>query len=152
MVYQGESQVLTEKLGLEMDIEKVFSMAQASYSQWAKRPIEERTTENLTQLLSPDFFHILDQMTVARSRKHIQRYYDASAIGPFPKRRKPITQRPGLSKAANAPTYGEIAGSIELLNLSVYSPRVICSPVAQQNMPIRAAILPWAAVRRTRYA
>ena len=128
LVYQGESQVLTEKLGLETDIDDVFRMAQASYSQWAKRPIEERTTENLTQLLSPDFFHILDQMTVARSRKHIQRYYDANAIGPFPKRRKPITQRPGLSKAVNAPTYGEIAGSIELLSLAVYSPSRYLQP------------------------
>lgn len=128
LVYQGESQVLTEKLGLETDIDDVFRMAQASYSQWAKRPIDERTTENLTHLLSPDFFHILDQMTVARSRKHIQRYYDASAIGPFPKRRNPITQRPGLSKAVNAPTYGEIAGSIELLSLTVYSPSRYLQP------------------------
>lgn len=128
LVYQGESQVLTEKLGLEMDIDSVFRMAQSSYSQWAKRPIEERTTESLTQLLTPDFFHVLDQMTVARSRKHIQRYYDANAIGPFPKRRKPITQRPGLSKSDKAPTYGEIAGSIELLSLAVYSPSRYLQP------------------------
>ncbi len=122
LVYQGESQALTEKLGLETDIDVVFSMAQRSYSQWVRQPIEERSTESLMQLLTPDFFHILDQMTVARSRKHIQRYYDANAIGPFPERRDPITLRPGLSKSEKAPTYSEIAGSIELLSLAVYSP------------------------------
>ena len=128
LVYQGESEALSEKLGLETDIDAVFSMAQRSYSQWAKRPIEERTTESLTQLLTPDFFHVLDQMTVARSRKHIQRYYDASAIGPFPARRDPITERPGLSKADKAPSYSEIAGSIELLSLAVYSPSRYLQP------------------------
>ncbi len=128
MVYQGESEVLSEKLGLDQNIDDVFKAAQAAYTRWSKFPTLERTTDNLMQLLDQDFFHVLDQMTVARSRKHIQQYYDVNAIGPFPARRKPIAMRPSLSTIPGAPTYAEITNMIEQLNLSVYSPSKFVQP------------------------
>ena len=50
-----------------------------------------------------DFFRILDQVTVARSRSHIQRYYDAAAIGPFPRRNKPVSLRPDIARRTAPP-------------------------------------------------
>ena len=48
-------------------------------------------------MLDFDFFELLDSVTIARSRKHIQKYYDTSDIGTFPTRNIPISKRPGLT-------------------------------------------------------
>lgn len=122
LAYQGDSQGWSERLGLSSNIEDVFRRAQGSFTAWSDLPAEERTTEVLTEALDFDFFRVLDQVTVARSRKHIQRYYDVSAIGPFPRRNDPISIYPKLSTLGNAPTYSEIAGSLDQLKLAVYMP------------------------------
>ena len=84
LAYWGDPTGWSEKLRLENDIETVFRNAQTVYARWSKLPVEQRTTHALTDMLDYDFFEVLDQVTVARSRKHIQRYYDMSAIGPLP--------------------------------------------------------------------
>ena len=122
LAYQGDPQGWSERLGLSSNIEDVFRRAQGSFTAWSDLPAEERTTESLTESLDFDFFRVLDQVTVARSRKHIQRYYDVSAIGPFPRRNDPISIYPKLSTLGNAPTYSEIAGSLDQLKLAVYMP------------------------------
>lgn len=122
LAYQGKPLSWSEELGLASNVEDVFSRAQSVYTTWSKLPPEARTTQALTNALDMDFFRVLDQVTVARSRSHIQRYYDVNAIGPFPERNKPISIRPKLSDLANAPTYSEIAGSLDLLKLAVYMP------------------------------
>lgn len=122
LAYQGKPLDWSERLGLSTSVEDVFSHAQRVYTTWAKLPVEKRTTRALTDALDMDFFRVLDQVTVARSRAHIQRYYDVSAIGPFPERNKPISIRPKLSDLEDAPTYSEIAGSLDLLKLAVYMP------------------------------
>ena len=122
LAYQGKPLSWSEELGLSTSVEDVFSRAQSVYTMWSKLSPEARTTRALTDALDMDFFRVLDQVTVARSRAHIQRYYDVNAIGPFPERNKPISIRPKLSDLANVPTYSEIAGSLDLLKLAVYMP------------------------------
>lgn len=122
LAYQGDPTGWSEKLGLSSNIEDVFKSAQGAFTVWSKLPAEERSTEALTDSLDFDFFRVLDQVTVARSRKHIQRYYDVSAIGPFPRRNDPISIYPKLSTLPNSTTYSEIANSLDLLNLAVYIP------------------------------
>lgn len=39
-------------------------------------------------MLNFDYFKLLDSLTIARSRKHIDKYYNASDIEEFPKRFK----------------------------------------------------------------
>ncbi len=98
LAYWGRSDGLVGEAGISRTIiETVFRNAQTVYARWSKLPAEQRTTEALTDMLDYDFFEVLDQVTVARSRKHIQRYYDMSAIGPFPRRLPPISKRPRLS-------------------------------------------------------
>lgn len=128
LAYWGDPTGWSEKLHLENDIETVFRNAQAVYSRWSKLPTEQRTTHTLTNMLDFDFFEVLDQVTVARSRKHIQRYYDMSAIGPFPKRLSPISKRPKLSTLPNAINYGEIYEELDSLALAVYMPSAYVQP------------------------
>ena len=128
LAYWGDPTGWSEKLRLENDIETVFRNAQTVYARWSKLPAEQRTTHALTDMLDYDFFEVLDQVTVARSRKHIQRYYDMSAIGPFPKRLPPISKRPKLSTLANAINYREIYEELDSLVLAVYMPSSYVHP------------------------
>lgn len=122
LAYQGNPDEWSQRLGLSSNIEDVFRGAQGAFNAWSKLPAEERSTQALTDALDFDFFRVLDQVTVARSRRHIQRYYDVSAIGPFPRRNDPISVYPKLSTLESAPTYCEIAGSLDLLKFAVYMP------------------------------
>lgn len=72
--------------------------------------------------LSFDFFEVLDSVTIARSRKHIEQYYDTADIGKFPTRLPPISRRPDLTDLDSAVNYNEIYETIEKLNLAVYTP------------------------------
>ena len=69
----------------------VFRNAQKAYGVWSKLDPEERNTKRLMDMLDFDFFRILDQVTVARSRRHIRNHYDMDAIGGFPERLRPQT-------------------------------------------------------------
>lgn len=131
LAYQGDPAGWSEKLGLSSNIEDVFKSAQGAFTVWSKLPVEERSTEALTDSLDFDFFKVLDQVTVARSRKHIQRYYDVSAIGPFPRRNDPVSIYPKLSTLPNSTTYSEIANSLDLLKLAVYIPSHYLLPSAR---------------------
>ena len=128
LAYQGDPKGWSEKLKISTDIETVFRRAQAAYKAWAKLPVEGRTTERLMDMLDPDFFEVLDQVTVARSRRHIQRYYDMSAIGLFPKRRKPVSRQPNLSTLPGSITYNEIYDELDSLKLAVYMPSSYLQP------------------------
>ena len=65
---------------------------------------------------------MLDSVTIARSRKHIQKYYDTSDIGTFPTRLKPISLRPHLTDLKSAITYNQIFEQLMLLTLTIYTP------------------------------
>ena len=73
-------------------------------------------------MLDFDFFEVLDSVTIARSRKHIQKYYDTSDIGTFPTRLKPISLRPHLTDLKSAITYNQIFEQLMLLTLTIYTP------------------------------
>ena len=73
-------------------------------------------------MLDFDFFEVLDSVTIARSRKHIQKYYDTTDIGTFPTRLKPISLRPQLTDLKEAINYNEIFEQLMLLSLTIYTP------------------------------
>ena len=73
-------------------------------------------------MLDFDFFEVLDSVTIARSRKHIQKYYDMADIGTFPTRLKPISLRPHLTDLKEAISYNEIFEQLMLLTLTIYTP------------------------------
>ena len=122
IAYEGESKFLDEKLDTERSIEDIFRQAQAAFNTWSKFDPEYRTTERLLKMLDFDFFEVLDSVTIARSRKHIQKYYDTSEIGTFPTRNIPISKRPGLTDINTAINYNEIFELLNTLSLCVYMP------------------------------
>ena len=123
LAYEGEQSLINDKLDVERPIEDIFRSAQAQYNAWAKiDDPKERTAERLLEMLSFDFFQVLDAVTIARSRKHIQKYYDTTDIGTFPTRLRPISKRPHLTELNEAITYKDISDQLDDLNLSVYAP------------------------------
>ena len=122
LAYEGESENLSAKLDITTSIEQVFRDAQIAFKKWSELPAEERTTDAILQMLDFDFFELLDAVTIARSRKHIQAFYDTSEIGVFPKRRPPISIREPLTDLPDAPSFNEIFEQLQQLNLAVYAP------------------------------
>ena len=120
--YEGDSSLLNDKLKTSKNIEEIFKQSQRAFNTWSKLSPEERTTDRLLNSLEYDFFELLDSVTIARSRKHIQKYYDTKDIGSFPKRRIPISKRPGLTDLKTAVNYKDIAEVLSSLNLAIYTP------------------------------
>lgn len=122
LAYEGESSYIDNKLNTTRPINEIFRNAQRAFNTWSRWEPEDRTTENLLKMLDFDFFEVLDSVTIARSRKHIQKYYDTGNIGSFPTRLKPISLRPKLTDLKSAINYNEIFEQLMQLNLSIYTP------------------------------
>ena len=122
LAYEGKAESFNELLSTERGIDDVFRQAQAAYNLWSNFSPEERTTERLLGMLSFDFFKLLDAVTIARSRKHIQQYYDTTDIGTFPERLKPISRQPHLTDLDTAINYNEIFEQLQSLRLAIYAP------------------------------
>lgn len=103
-------------------MEEVFRNAQKVFNEWSKLDVASRTTDQLMQMLDFEFFQILDAVTIARSRRHIEKYYDVSEIGKFPTRLPPISKRPPLTDLPGAISYSEIYDDLLSLTLSIYTP------------------------------
>lgn len=122
LAYEGDSENLTKKLRTGKTVEKIFSNAQASFNAWAKLPPEARTARAILETLEFDFFELLDSVTIARSRKHIQTFYDTKDIGPFPERLKPLSFHSPLTQRTDVMSFNEIFEQLSLLKLAVYAP------------------------------
>lgn len=122
LAYEGNTELIDDKLNTTRSIDDIFKSAQRAFNIWSKWESADRTTENLLQMLDFDFFEVLDSVTIARSRKHIQKYYDTADIGTFPTRLKPISLRPPLTSLKKAINYNEIYEQLTLLSLSIYTP------------------------------
>lgn len=122
LAYEGNSNLINEKLNTKSTIEEIFRQAQRAFNTWSKQDPRSRTTESLLKMLDFDFFEVLDSVTIARSRKHIEKYYDTADIGSFPERLKPISLYPPLTDLRSAINYNEIFEQLMLLNLAIYTP------------------------------
>lgn len=122
LAYEGHTDYIDEKLNTTRSIDEIFKNAQRAFNTWSKWEQCDRTTENLLKMLDFDFFEVLDSVTIARSRKHIQKYYDMADIGTFPTRLKPISLRPHLTDLKKAISYNEIFEQLMLLTLTIYTP------------------------------
>lgn len=122
LAYEGHVDYIDERLNTTKSVDKIFRNAQKAFNAWSKFEPCERTTENLLKMLDFDFFEVLDSVTIARSRKHIQKYYDMADIGTFPTRLKPISLRPHLTDLKEAISYNEIFEQLMLLELTIYMP------------------------------
>lgn len=124
LAYEGDPSDFNEKLNTKSDIDTVFRQAQTVYNAWSKLPEAQRTTSALLSQLDYDFFEVLDSVTIARSRKHIQAYYDVADIGNFPVRNKPISLRPKLTTLKGAINYKNVYELLSVLKLTIYTPTI----------------------------
>lgn len=122
IAHEDDSENLSQKLNTDRSVEEIFRQAQRAFNNWSKLPPEARTTDALLRTLDFDFFQLLDSVTIARSRKHIEKYYNTAEIGKFPERLKPISVRPALSDLPSVVSYKDIYESVTSLNLSIYTP------------------------------
>lgn len=122
LAYEGHTEYIDDKLNTTKSVDEIFKNAQRAFNIWSKWDPSERTTDNLLKMLDFDFFEVLDSVTIARSRKHIQKYYDTADIGTFPKRLDPIPLRPNLTDLESAISYNQIFEQLMLLNLTIYTP------------------------------
>ena len=122
LAYEGDSENLNKKLRTEKDVEAIFTRAQAVFNEWSKLPSEQRTASSILEKLDFDFFELLDSVTIARSRKHIETFYDTKDIGNFPERRKPISFHSPLTARQDVKNFNQIYSSLTMLKLAVYAP------------------------------
>lgn len=122
LAYEGHTDIVDGKLNTSRSLDEIFRSAQRAFTTWSAWEPSRRTTESLLKMLDFDFFEVLDSVTIARSRKHIQKYYDTSDIGGFPKRLKPISKQPPLTNLKSAINYNEIYEQLMLLSLTIYTP------------------------------
>jgi superfamily II DNA or RNA helicase len=122
LAYEGDSENLSKKLKTNKNIDEIFRKAQASFNSWSNLPPEERTAKAILGALDFDFFELLDSVTIARSRKHIETFYDTKEIGKFPERRKPLSFHCPLTSRTDILGFNEIFAQLSLLQLAVYAP------------------------------
>ncbi len=114
-------------------IEQTLRKSQNKFNTWMKLSESDRTTAKLLDSLNFDYFKLLDLVTIARSRKHIEKYYDTTDIGKFPQRNKPITLKPDIDTQNSFPPLSEINKTIRRMTLSAYSPLKYVYPHKQEE-------------------
>lgn len=122
IAYEGDPAFIENKLSINKSIDDIFKQAQKAFNSWNKLEPRQRTTDALLEKLDFDFFELLDSVTIARSRKHIQKYYHQEQIGKFPERLKPISLRPKLTDLNSTVNYQEIYQCLSRLSLCIYTP------------------------------
>lgn len=105
-----------------ISVEQTLRKAQLVFNRWSELPDNRRTVDVFIEMMNMDYFKLLDTVTIARSRKHIEKYYNISEIGKFPTRRKPINIKADIDINNDFPPLESINKTIKNLNMSAYSP------------------------------
>jgi SNF2 family DNA or RNA helicase len=127
-VTEGQDNLFTKNLGIH-SIKDTLNTAQKTFLEWARKTGDKDAGE-LMDRLAAGFFTLLDELTIARSRKHIQKYYRASLaqIGQFPKRKKPGSVFSEIDLKGRFPTYDQLNDDISKYQLSLYNPSKFVLP------------------------
>ena len=120
---ENRDDAFTESLGIA-SIKETLATAQKVFTHWAKKQSAERKTGELLEKLNASFFKLLDELTIARSRKHIQKYYKATIaqLGGFPERKKPISIYPEIDLLGRFLSYDKLNDEIANYKLSLFNP------------------------------
>ena len=122
LAYCDDLDEFNQRLETSKSVETVLANAQRAFNEWSKLPKEERKAKNLMERLDIDFSILLDNVTIARSRKHITKYYDVSEIGEFPTRLKPVSYYCDIADKDEMLSYSAIFNMLMSLTMGVYAP------------------------------
>ena len=125
-ITEGKDNALSD-VGIA-SIEQVLKKAQTVFNRWSELPDDKRTTDSFITMMNVDYFKLLDTLTIARSRKHIEKYYDAAEIGKFPERRKPDNVYADIDTFGEFPPIEKVNKQIKQLSLGIYSPLTYVLP------------------------
>jgi len=128
-IITSERDFAYEEEGIE-SVAQVLVKAQRAINEWSLNPRRNKT--ELLDQLSSEFYKLLEKVTISRSRRHITRYYGTENLGVFPKKRTPLTFRPGIDSKSEIMRFEEVSDELELLLLSVYSPMAYILPEYKQ--------------------
>ena len=103
-------------------IESTLGKAQRAFNKWSKIPDDQKTNESFIDSLDLDYFQLLDTLTIARSRKHIEKYYDLDELGEFPERLVPENVYSEIDSKGEFLKIEDVNNEISRLKLSIYSP------------------------------
>ncbi len=120
-ITEGKSDALLDSSKID-DINLTLKNAQTKFTNWANRDNPDKSMKKLLEELDSSFFKLLDELTIARSRKHIVKFYDVASVGNFPKRKKPLSLYPNIDLTNQFPSYDKINKIIQGYKLSVYNP------------------------------
>lgn len=117
---EGDDAALADR-GIK-SIDGTLRKAQARFTVWQNRPDDQRTTDGLLGALGMDYIRLLDLLTIARSRKHIEKYYGTADVGRFPERVAPVNLAPSIDAADRLMPLADLNSAILMLNLAAYKP------------------------------
>ena len=117
---EGNDAALADE-GVE-SIEATTRKAQTAFNRWSELPTAARTTERLVDMLGFDYFSLLDKLTIARSRKHVEKYYGTEETGRFPERLPPVNVKADVDVEGDFPPIGAVNDEIRRLRLAAYAP------------------------------
>lgn len=115
-----------------VSIDSTTRLAQKQFNRWLVMPDAERTPSRLIEMLGFDYFTLLDLLTIARSRRHIEKYYGTEETGRFPDRLKPINIKADVDLAGEFPSIKAINKEIRRLHLAAYAPLRYVLPHKQE--------------------
>jgi hypothetical protein len=113
-------------------IDSTTRLAQKQFNRWLDLEEAEKTPSRLIEMLGFDYFTLLDLLTIARSRKHIEKYYGTGETGRFPERLKPINIKADVDRAGKFRPIADINLEIRKLNLASYAPLRYVLPARQK--------------------
>ena len=103
-------------------IDGTTRLAQKQFKRWLDLEDTSRTPSQLIEMLGFDYFTLLDRLTIARSRRHLEKYYGTLETGRFPERLKPINVKPDVDLSGEFRSIRDINLEIRRLNLAAYAP------------------------------
>jgi hypothetical protein len=120
-ITEGDDRAL-KKYGIP-SVDGTLRKAQTKFKYWLKNKSQEpNSRDELVNSLNGDYFKLLDLLTIARSRKHIVKYYNFSEVGKFPKRLQPVTINSDFDSSGAFPKMDKVNNELNSLNLKFYSP------------------------------
>lgn len=125
-ITEGDEHAL-RKYGVA-NIDEELRRAQTRFNEWSLLQPSKRTTQRFLDMVNPGYFEILDRFTIARSRKHIEKFYDSSALGSFPIRLRPKTIMSQIDLSGQFPPLSDTYESIGRLRLALFQPMAYVMP------------------------
>ena len=113
-------------------VDSTTRLAQKQFNRWLDLDESERTSGRLIEMLGFDYFTLLDLLTIARSRRHIEKYYGLRETGRFPDRLRPINIKADVDRSGAFPAIRDINLEIRRLNLAAYAPLRYVLPHKQE--------------------